>query len=312
MVPFFKIILSLTGLLQVIACPALSSPALSAGRPFRSGFHLPDSVSELTLKYKTLGNLIILPVSINDTLEVNLILDTGTRNLVLFGKRFQKHFQFLPDKKIQFSGLGAGNPVFGKLSIKNKVEINTVVGLDIPVVVVPDKNLFGALPSVHGVIGYEIFLKFEIEINPLLREITFRSPIHSNRNEDFVRVPLLIKDSRPILDCEIFMTQNQKRLCDLMIDTGSAFGMLVKSTDNRWVIQEGSIDTFGRGFNGMVEGFEMKTKSVQLKNMSIDVANTRLTKSPWHNYASIGMDILKDYRVILNYCMGYVELRQIG
>jgi hypothetical protein len=305
MVPFFKIILSLLGLLQVIACLALSSP-------FRSGFHLPDSVEELTLKYKALGNLILLPVSINNNLPVNLILDTGTRNLVLFGKQFQKHFQFLPEKKVQFSGLGSGSPIFGRLSINNKVEINSVMGLDIPVVVVPDKNLFGDLIDVHGVIGYEIFLKFEIEINPILQEITFRNPIHTNRNNDFIRIPLSIKDSRPILDCEIFMTQEQRRLCDLMIDTGSAFGLLVKSTDNRWVVKESKADAFGRGFNGVVKGFEISAKSIQLKNMSIDVTITRFIQSPWHNSASIGMDILKDFKVIINYCKGYVGLKRIG
>jgi aspartyl protease len=305
MVPFFKIILSLLGLLQVIACLALTSP-------FRSGFHLPDSVEELTLKYKALGNLILLPVSINNNLPVNLILDTGTRNLVLFGKQFEKQFQFQPDKKVQFSGLGAGGPIFGQLSINNKVAINSVMGLDIPVVVVPNKNLFGNLVNVHGVIGYEIFLKFEIEINPILQEITFRNPIHTNSHPDFVRIPLAVKDSRPILDCEIFMTHEQKRLCDLMIDTGSAFGLLVKATDIRWAVKENSADAFGRGFNGAVKGFELTTQRIQLNNMSIDAASIKVIQSPWHNYASVGMDLLKDYKVIINYCQGYVELKKIG
>jgi hypothetical protein len=304
MVPFFKILLSLTGLLQVIACLALSSP-------FRSGFHLPDSVEELTIKYKTVGNLILLPVSINDTIQVNLILDTGTRNLVLFGKRFKKDFDFLANKKVQFSGLGNGSPVFGKLSINNKVKINSVIGLDIPIVVVPNRNLFGSLSNVHGVVGYEIFQKFEIEINPLREEITFRSPMHKRTNDAFIRVPLAVKDCKPILDCEIFLEADQRRLCDLLLDTGSEFGLLMKSKDDQWVNGLGKVDTFGRGFNGAIEGVEIQTNRVQVENISFEVGPSRMIRSPWHDYASIGMGILSQYIIILNYAQGYVKLKKI-
>ena len=146
---FFKNFRSLLGWLPIAACLTTSIPACSTGWPFRSGFHLPDSVAALTLKYKTINNLILLPVRINDTLRVNLILDTGTRNIVLFGKRFQKYFKFEPSQQVQFSGLGSGNPVFGKLSINNEVSIQSVIGLDIPIVVVPNKNLFPLRPRPH-------------------------------------------------------------------------------------------------------------------------------------------------------------------
>jgi hypothetical protein len=37
---------------------------------------------------------------------------------------------------------------------------------------------------------------------------------------------------------------------------------------------------------------------------------TGIIASPWHNYASIGMDILKDYTLVLNYCKGYAGFRK--
>lgn len=304
MVPFFKILLPLAGLLQVIACFAIASP-------FRSGFHLPDSIEEITIKYKTIGKLIILPVSINDSIDVNLVLDTGTRNLVLFGKRFKKVFEILPDRKVQFSGLGNGSPVFGNLSINNKVEINSVIGLDIPVVVVPSKNLFGAFVNIHGVIGYEIFQKFEVEINPLVKEITFRSPLHKRIDESFVRTPMRIKDCKPILDCEIFLRADQKHLCDLLLDTGSEFGLLIKSKENLFLNGSGGFDSFARGFNGSLDGVVIPAGKVKVHNITFDVDEPRMIHSPFHNYASIGMDVLSQYIVVLNYAKGYIELKRL-
>jgi hypothetical protein len=241
---------------------------------------------------------------------VNLILDTGTRNLVLFGKRFKKNFEFLPERKVQFSGLGSGNSVFGKLSINNKVEINSVIGLDIPIVVVPSRNLFGALSNVHGVVGYEIFQKFEIEINSSTKQITFRSPLHNLKNPGFVRVPFKLIDCKPILDCEIFLRYDERRLCDLLLDTGSEFGLLLKINDNRWINESGPVNTFAKGFNGDLEGVEIQTDRVQVQNLSFDVGLSTMIHSPWHNYASIGMGILNHYTIILNYANGYVELKK--
>src|SRR5687768_1026207 len=91
-----------------------------AGTP-ASGFFLPDSVTEMTLRYRTVKGLIILPVTINDSIEVNLILDTGCRNLILFGKKFKNMFKITTGKPIEFSGLGTGRPVSGRLSLGNKV-----------------------------------------------------------------------------------------------------------------------------------------------------------------------------------------------
>ena len=132
----------------------------------RAGFFFPDDVSEVTFRYKSINGLIILPVLINDTVRVNLILDTGCRNLVLFGKKFQKIFNTEPDKRIQFSGLGQGDAIAGRLSLNNKVSIAAKKKKKIPVVLIPQQNLFATYPNIHGVIGYDIFVKFEIELDP--------------------------------------------------------------------------------------------------------------------------------------------------
>src|SRR5690348_6702860 len=128
------------------------------------GFHLPDSIKEMTLRYRSVHNLIVLPVTINDSVTVNLILDTGCRNLVLFGKKFQKLMRSENGRPIQFSGLGSGRPVVGNVSLSNKVSIYQVLGEQIPIVVVGSRNILNSYRDVDGVIGFELFLKFEIEL----------------------------------------------------------------------------------------------------------------------------------------------------
>jgi hypothetical protein len=277
----------------------------------KAGFFLPDDVAEVTFKFKSIHSLIVLPVVINDSVRVNLILDTGCRNLVLFGKRFQKLLKVQANKSVQFSGLGNGNPINGLLSLNNKVSINTVIGEKIPVVVVPQQNLFATYPNVHGVIGYDIFIKFEIELDPKQLLITFRPAATAQLSPEYEKIPLRIEDSRPIVSSEVFLRGSNGQSCDVMLDTGSSLGLLVKTSDLKKFPKEKTHVVLGKGFNGDVMGLKTTAAKVVLSTFEILAVPAGITYSAWHNYASVGMDVMKDYTVVLNYCQAYAGLKKI-
>ena len=171
-----------------------------------AGFSMSDQVQEFTMRYETVDNLIILPVVINNSVHVNLILDTGCRNIILFGKKLHREFETTADRKVEFSGLGNGKPITGNLSLNNTVTMGRVEGVNMPIVIVPHPNLFAGYRHVDGVIGYDIFIKFEVEINASRRLITFRPALSALLSSDFEKVPLQIEDSRPIVRSKLFLT----------------------------------------------------------------------------------------------------------
>lgn len=276
-----------------------------------AGFALPDSLQEMTLKFKSYDNLIILPVLLNDSNEVNLILDTGCRNLVLFGKKFEKILKVQREKPVIFSGLGNGAPVKGHLSINNSVSIESVIGKLVPIVVVPEKNLFSQYPNVHGVIGYDIFFKFEIEINSRANTITFRKALTAEPPLAFATVPLKVIDSRPVMQTQ-FSVYNKSTKSDLMIDTGSSIGLLLKTTDLDSYNSDDIQRVIGRGLNGDLYGFKTIIEQLSVNDFNFSDVDTGIISSPWHNHASIGMGVLKDYIVILNYCKQYACFKKLG
>lgn len=271
-----------------------------------AGFFLPDSVQEMTMKYRTIKDLIILPLTINDSVEVNLILDTGCRNLILFGRRFKKRFRMNTDRPVVFSGLGNGNAVSGELSLNNRVSIDQVLGEQIPVVIIGDNNLFRNYQNVDGVIGYDIFVKFEVEINARSRIITFRPALSSSAPHGYTKVPLLIVDARPVMRSEIFLDKKTPLALELMIDTGSSLALLLKTTNIAKFNAYQSERILGIGFNGAVTGYETVTKKLLLRGLEMNSIPTGIVSSRWHSNASIGMEVLKEYVVVLNYCKLYV------
>lgn len=277
-----------------------------------AGFYLPDSVSSTTFNYKSVDNLVILPAIINDSIRVNLILDTGCRNIVLFGKRFTNLLIAPGARHVRVTGLGDGKGVSGALAVENKITIDIVKGNRIPIVVVPGRSVFAGVPGVDGVIGYEIFSRFEVEINFPTKCITFR-PGNYNNPEDlagFTKVPLTVSDSKPLISAGVTFMQNASEQMNLVIDTGSCLTLLVSTTAKLHIQQ--SPTTLGRGFNGIIRGVEINDGQLHLQQSTIANLKTAVIQSEKNHYASIGLGLLKDYVLILNYVKGYAALQLRG
>jgi hypothetical protein len=267
-----------------------------------AGFFLPDSIFEFSMHYRTINNLIILPVTLNDSVKVNLILDTGCRNMLLFGKRFEKLFR-TETRPVEFSGLGSGKPVTGKLSLNNDVSIQLVKGRRIPLIIVPERNLFSSIPNVHGVIGYEIFAKFEIEFNFPRKLITFRSASFATHHPDFTYISMNVVDAKPVLECSITTGDGERIIKDLLIDTGSSFGLMLASEEP--IRRAGAV---GRGLNGRVMGEQTVFEKIKIDQLELHNISASIVHAKKQN-ASIGMEILKDHVMIINYARSYVAFR---
>lgn len=302
----FTLFFALIAIFTCANCFAID-PGVTISR--NAGFSLPDSVSEVTIRYRRANNLILLPVIINDKVRVNLILDTGCRNVVLFGRRFMKEFDMQPDKRVEFSGLGSGDAVSGRIALDNKVTIDAVQGERIPVIVVPNPNLFGSYIGVDGVIGYDVFIKFEVEINASEQLITFRPAQTANPHADYNLIPIRVDDSRPIVASTLSLAGNEQSL-DVMIDTGSSLGLLLKSDNIRQYPTTGIVTVLGRGLNGPIEGMKLRADWLALENFQIRRVAAGVAYSEWSSTSSIGMEILGSYSFILNYCKGYAGFKR--
>ena len=273
----------------------------------RQGFSLPDCLEEFTLTYRSVDNLILLPFTINDTIRFNLVLDTGCRTLILFGKQFEKKLTMVRGKTIQFSGMGSGKPARGEVSLGNAVSMGPVEGKEIPIVVVPGRNLFRNHMRIDGLIGYDIFTRFEIELHANRQQITFRSAFRRSLPAGYSHIPLTMTGDKPMIASTLALP-GEVLAVNVLIDTGSVLGLLLKSSDaSRFDHSQNTI--VGKGLNGIITGISTRAHSLVLQSYEMNNVPAGIIYSKWHDYASIGMAVLKDYAVIINYVQLYVGLR---
>jgi hypothetical protein len=269
------------------------------------GFAFLESVEEVTIRYRKYNNLIVISPWINDTLQVNLILDTGCRSVVLFGKKFLKYFDYYERKPIAFSGLGRNKPIKGYLSIGNTIGLDGIVGKAMSVVVVPNRNIFAGSSSIDGVIGYDLLSRFELEVDPVSSTVTFRCAMKAIERGDLLKFDLLPEKLLPHVAASINTEDGLKDLL-LLIDTGSQLGLLYKSGTVR------DHELVGKGFCGNMYGeistCNMLTLDGYEVSSGLPMAKTPITGS---DCLSIGMEFLKNSTFIINLVRGYFQLSNV-
>jgi hypothetical protein len=62
--------------------------------------------------------------------------------------------------------------------------------------------------------------------------------------------------------------------------------------------------------NGPIEGASVVADRLVMENLEIEKVQTGIIYSPWHNYASVGMDLITNYSLVLNYCKSYAGFKK--
>ena len=119
-------------------------------------------------------------------------------------------------------------------------------------------------------------------------------------------MPLRVIDARPVIESRIILDNKTSVALELMIDTGSSLALLLKTTKMERFVGRRSETVLGMGLNGPVSGYEMVSKRILLDGIEMHGISTGIVSSKWHSNASFGMQVLKDYVVILNYCRSYI------
>ncbi len=82
-----------------------ASPSRAALRTSNAGgYQFLEGASRTAIRFEMFRNLIVIPAKINDTLNVELILDTGTRSMLLYGKKFANMKNLSGNRRVKIAG----------------------------------------------------------------------------------------------------------------------------------------------------------------------------------------------------------------
>ncbi|WP_423129737.1 aspartyl protease family protein [Gaoshiqia sp. Z1-71] len=216
----------------------------------------------ITLDFKTASNLIIIPVMINDSDTLNFILDTGVRIPIITELPYVNKLNLNFLQPVTVSGLGEGESLTAYRSGNNTLKIGGgLVSFNQEVHMVISENFqisqILGLP-VHGLIGFNLFKDFVVEIDYDAHKLTVSKPDYyrSRVNNRDIVMPLHFEHNKPYVRTTIMTDKHEEVPVKLLVDTGASDAIwLSTNSDERISLPENHIETFlGRGLNGNLYG----------------------------------------------------------
>lgn len=287
-------------------------------------FVLPSTKKYEKVPFELVNNLMVIPVEINGA-KLKFVLDSGVSNPILFNLTDQDSVQVNQVSEITLRGLGEGEPIRALKSRHNRIRIGNATNIDQQLFIVLDKDINFSTAmgmNVHGIIGYDLFKSFVVEVNyakRFLRLFSTKSYVYDlNRKQEIL--PISIINKKAFVEASIDTEEKEGIAVKLLLDTGSSDALWLFHDPKKGleVPDEYYEDFLGKGLSGKIFGKRSRLKGFRLGSFSLMDAKTAfpyeesfgLVQNLNGRNGSLGGEILKRFNVIFDYSKQQIAIQK--
>lgn len=273
------------------------------------------------IPFKLINNLIVISLELNGSQPLNFILDSGVRRTLI--SELPENGEILLNKveKIALRGLGGDNLVYGFRSPGNRIKVGRVEGFGAEVIVL-EKNLLQLSQLmgtfVHGIIGYDLFSSFIVEIDYMSKQIILyertndKKINHLSNHRKWTALPIEIDETKAFVNIDYQHGYSTNTVpVRLILDTGSsgAISLFNQTSDQIRIPKQHISGLLGVGLGGEIYG---KTGRIHRLQLDEFVFNNTVVAYPDSSYlneilsangrnGSLGGDVLRRFKVVMSY-----------
>lgn len=222
------------------------------------GFTFPEGSKKIEIPIDIVNNLIIVPVTVNRFLPLHFVLDTGVETAILTEPDYSPLIS--PDfvRKITIVGAGVQDSITAYVGQKMTYELpGGIIGRNMNILVLDDDylNLDERLGrEVQGIIGYDIFKRFVVEIDYDNKVLKLFNPPDYRPSRWQTMIPIEVKNGRSFIKTKLSNNQTTDTVT-FMIDSGASHAILLDASQSKIESIEKTIETnLGTGLGGEIPG----------------------------------------------------------
>ncbi len=293
------------------------------------GFRLTNKrAKRVAIPFELHSNLIVVPVKVNDGEELKFIVDTGVRTAILTNQIYVDGVPSKNDRVISLMGAGNAGQVTAYVSNGISLDLPGASADGNAMLVLKEDYLM--LDShlgtrVHGILGYEIFSRFVVEIDYINHHIILHKPEHFKPRRSYKAVPITVEDTKPYLNHVKFKVNDTTYIdLKLMIDTGASHSLLLNTASHPQLkVPDKHLSGYlGRGLSGEIYGHMGRVPELKINKYALEgiIASfpeendlTKELTARFNNNGNIGGSVLKRFRVIFDYAneMMYIKRNRL-
>ena len=285
---------------------------------------LESDASSFSLSFEISQNLMVIPVWINESAMLRMILDTGISNTIVTELLNSDSVSLNHARAVSVAGLGDGEAIQAYQSENNQIRISNPGnsysgiqgdGFDVFILLENQFDLSSQLGfPVNGLIGNDILRNFILEIDPVSMLITFWDPEQYNlsrRTKRFSQIPLEINNGKAHLNVKLKQTDGSTVTTKLLIDSGASLAVWISPFTNPWIkIPEITIPAFlGQGLSGEINGVNGRIPELTIGPYTFhnpiisypDSISITVVSLGGERNGSVGNDIFRRFRAIIDF-----------
>lgn len=287
------------------------------------GFVIPADLEKVSIPFEVYNNLIVIDVLLNRSLPLKFVFDTGVRTTVLAEKSLADLLNLTYSRKITIPGAGGEKVVDAFVANNVSLSIGRIQGTGHAMLVLEEdllqlKNYLGV--NVHGILGYELFNRFVVEINYNKRIITFYRPKDFRPKGRFKEIPLQVVDTKPYIQGRFVIRGDKEVSGKFMLDTGASHSLLMDkdSSPDIFVPEPNIRSILGRGLSGNIHGQLARIDRFAIDGFVFEEVICSFPDSGSYEVAglhnirngTLGGGILSRFHLIMDYRNGKLYLRK--
>jgi len=271
----------------------------------------------LKLPFKLINNLIVIPIQINNSDTLNFILDTGLNTSIICELSTGESLNLNYAREIQLQGLGAGQSLEAIHTYGNQINVSGIKGINQDYFVLLN-NIFHLSNKlgykIHGILTFNVFNAFIVEINYEDEEIIFHDPGHfryRKNTRNYITLPLIIHETKPYIHLKIQLNDGRLIPIKVLFDTGASNSLWMDfNSIPDFTMPDGAQPSFlGSGLSGEVFGHLARFDKVYLDHFELEDVVVSLPDSNSIIHAigmdnrngSVGAEILRRFNIIIDY-----------
>ncbi len=307
--------------------PAYSNQNTGRGDyPDRLFFENPRKKS-VSFNFKLINNLIVIPVSINESDKLHFIVDTGVNTTLITELAIGDSLALQSVRDVRIQGLGEGEPIDAYHSTGNTLEFSGITG-DNQEVYVLKEDIFELSSymgmDINGIFGFNIFRDFIVEINYSRSRLTLHNP-ELYRYSWWKRTfwnskPINVVNNKPYVSSSVRKEDGTVVPVRLLIDTGASHSVWLDESSHPEIEAPENSETtlLGAGLSGQVFGRKgrvdaLKFGEFELNDVIVSYPDSASIASAIQvdgRNGSMGADVLNRFNVILDYGNEQITFRR--
>lgn len=211
------------------------------------------------IPFEMAGSFIVIPVQINNSTTLRMIVDTGLRNTLITEIFANDSVDLQPGGLRELQGLGSGKVYKAYESTGNTIKAGRVVFNDRLVYAFQEK-LFNLTKQtgtrINGLLGVDFFREHIVKIDYVNRLLKLYKNSDFKAPKGFGYMPLTLYRQKMFIELSVLETDSARQRIKMLIDTGAELTAWFETLRNNAVdIPEKSVHgRIGEGLSGEING----------------------------------------------------------